>query len=136
MPTHHPRRALLLGALASLTLAACGNLSGGDAPRHLSIASSDADETVAIDAVSGADATLPNHFGDDIHVEVTSVDSDSVELSTSTDLAPEGETGGINLNDLSSSFTVDAGEELKVSTPTMDAGTTWTLTLEEGPAPS
>ena len=143
MPTprhelHRRRRALLLAPLAAVALGACGTGTGEgeDATMHLEITASDSPDVVRIDAAEGASATIANDLVGDFDVEVRSVDGEDVEFSTGEDMAPEGETGGINLRDTRSEFTVTKGGDVKFSTPTMDAGTTWTATLEDGAAPS
>lgn len=134
----HLRRIALLAPLLAVTLTACGGdqSTGEDATMHLEITASDSQDVVRIDATEGASATIANRLVGDFDVEVESVEGDSVEFSTSEDMAPEGKTGGINLNDTRSDFTVERGADVKFSTPTMDAGTTWTATVEDGPAPS
>lgn len=126
-------------ALAASGITACGSTEAPAAPQaHLEITSSDSSKVVTVDATEGAEATLKSPYADDgaVDIEVESVDVDEVELGTSEDMAPEGDAGGINLNDLQSRFTATKGEDVTFSTPTMDAGTTWTVTVEDGPAPS
>lgn len=144
MPMHRDevrtdRRALLLAPVIAVALAGCGSGTGAggeDATMHLEITASDSPDVVRIDATEGASATIANSLVGDFDVEVRSVDGDDVEFSTGEDMAPEGETGGINLTDTRSDFTATKGEDVKFSTPTTDAGTTWTVTLEDGPTPS
>lgn len=129
-----PTAATTLALLLSAGVTGCS--SSEDPPTaHLAIVSSDSPDTVTIDATEGATETLQGAMDITVEVEVVSVEDDEVELSTSESLAPAGETGGMNLNELRSEFTATAGEELQFSTPTTDGGTTWTTTLEEGPAP-
>ena len=128
---------LAIAVIAS-GVAACGGEPESPAESHLSITASDSSEVVTLDASEGAEATLESPYADDgsVDIEIESVDGEEVELGTSQELAPEGKTGGINLTDLQSRFTATKGEDVTFSTPTMDAGTTWTVTVEDGPAPS
>lgn len=138
MATHRPdRRLALLTPVLAMTLTACsGSSPDKDATMHLKITASDSPDVAQVDATEGASTTLANTLIGDVEVEVDSVDGDAIEFTTSEDMAPEGKTGGINLSDTRSDFAVKQGQEVEFSTPTMDAGTTWTATLEDGPAPS
>lgn len=130
-----PRRAAAAIALAPVAalLVGCGGPDGE--PMHVTITSSSS-STFLVDATEGESVVLDDGIGDDVEVTIESVDDDEVELSTSTDLSPVNEGGGISLHpeDLVSDFTVTKGDELRFATPTTDAGTMWTATLEDGPA--
>lgn len=120
-------------------VAACGSEDEPAAPEaHLQIIASDSSEVVTVDATEGSEATLDTPYADDggVDIEVGAVDGDEVELTTGEDMTPVGENGGINLRDLASRFTVTKGDELEMSTPTMDGSTRFTVTVEDGPAPS
>lgn len=132
------RRGATALALASIVALLVG--CGGDEPMHVQITSSTYNglhpesggksATVGVDAVEGESTVLDPHFGDGVTATITSVDGDEVELSTSTDLlSEEGDS-------LTTEFTVKQGPGVTFSTPTMDAGTRWTATLKDGPAPS
>lgn len=126
-------------ALVASGIAACGSEGEPAATEaHLEITSSDSSDVVTVDAAEGAEATLESTYAGDgtVDVEVETVDGEEVGFRTSERMAPEGETGGINLNDLETRFTATKGDEVTFSTPTMDGGTTWTATVEDGPAPS
>jgi hypothetical protein len=85
-------------------------------------------ETTTLPVVVGASATVDS-LGGDATFEVVAVDGDRVTVSSDQRLAPEGETGGSNLDDLVDEFTVVPGEETELDTPTLDAGYSYTLTL-------
>ncbi len=129
--------ALAVAVVAS-GVAACGTEEPAAPKAHLEITSSSSPDVVTVDATEGAEVTLESSYLSDgsMDVEVESVDGDEVEISTGERLAPEGDTGGINLNDLQSRFTATKGGELQIATPTMDGGSQWTITVEPGPAPS
>ena len=129
--------ALAIAVVAS-GVAACAGEEPAAPEAHLEITTSNSSDVVTVDAAEGAGTTLESpYLGDgSMEVEVESVDGDEVEISTSEQLSPEGETGGINLIDLQSDFTVTKGDELRIATPTMDGGERWTITVEAGPTPS
>lgn len=129
--------ASLVVALTAIGIGACGDEEEPPtAETHLSIASSDSPGTVTLDATEGQETTVSSPVEGDVDVVVEEVDGDEIEFSTSERMAPEGETGGINLMDPQTRFTVTKGEPTTFSTPTTDGGTTWTVTLENGPTPS
>ncbi|WP_435201142.1 hypothetical protein [Janibacter sp. GS2] len=132
------RRGVLVAAAIAATLTACSAGPGaeGDATMHLRITASDSEDAVRINATEGATATIPSSAVGDVDVEVQSIDGSTVVFATGEAMAPEGKTGGINLNDTRSDFSVTKGTSVQFSTPTTDASTTWTATLEDGPAPS
>ncbi|HEX7352147.1 hypothetical protein, partial [Brachybacterium sp.] len=70
-------------------------------------------------------------MGQDIAFTVLSVTSRKLRLRTSTALSEREEGGGIDLRTDQDTFTVRAGGSLSITTPTMDAGTTFTLRYEE-----
>lgn len=85
----------------------------------------------------GLEASLP---GSNIStVTITAVESQSVSFRTSVELSRKNYTGGFGLNSGDTEWRISTGEQMKLSTPTMDAGTTYTFTLlssPSSPAPS
>lgn len=69
--------------------------------------------------------------GDEITFTVKAVDDDEVTLSTSEPMSPRSEDGGIDLSTDQTKFSVVKGETLKITTPTMDSGTTFEITYED-----
>lgn len=136
-----PRRQLALSTAWALTmtpvvavsLLGCAKQDDLE-PMHLHFEPNHDVEPATIPADLGRSSTISDPVVGDFTVTVESVDSESVEFSTSEKMAPPGETDGINLNDLRAEFTVSRTEDAVFSTPTMDAGTTYTVSLVDGPA--
>lgn len=124
MTTRSRIAAMLLALCAGvLTLAAC---SGNDPDLELTI-STDGSETT-LQAAEGASATV-DMMSDKLTITVDSVDGEKVVISTSEAMAPRNPSGGINLNDLRSTFPVTLDEPAKFATATMDAGQSYEVTL-------
>ncbi|QCW49572.1 hypothetical protein FE634_02575 [Nocardioides dongxiaopingii] len=137
--TRHLLVAVVLGPLA---LTGCGDDAGAgaaDVPAQmLTIEASDwngwdpehqaTPEVTTLEVEVGATATVES-VGEEITFEVTEVGDGEVEVSSDQRLAPSGESGGSNLNDLVEEFTVVTGEETSLATPTLDAGYSYLLTL-------
>lgn len=84
-------------------------------------------EVTTVDATQGT--TVPFTGLVDFEMTFTDVDEDSVDLTTSEPMAPRGESGGLNLLDTETEFTVERGETLRFSTPTMDGGMHYEVVL-------
>lgn len=136
--------AAVLAVLAALALTACGAAdgtdgSGSDPTRVVTIVGQDwngwdpdhelTPETTILPVEVGASVTVDG-LGEQVTFEVVGIDDAEVTVSSDRELAPEGEGGGIDLNDLVDEATVTAGEETRLATPTMDAGYSYTLTLD------
>lgn len=68
-------------------------------------------------------------LGDTRSFEVTDIEVKHVSLSSDEAWSPRSESGGIDLTSTQTQFEVTASEPLEVSTPTMDGGTTVTISL-------
>lgn len=68
-------------------------------------------------------------LGDPVTIEVVEIGEDQIEIETSAQLAPEGETGGVNMNEADDDFTLERGESTRLSTPSEDGGTHITFTV-------
>ncbi|UFU06457.1 hypothetical protein [Ruania halotolerans] len=66
--------------------------------------------------------------GGEVVFTVQSMTADRVRLRTDTELARGTDSGGTDLNDLDTRFELTPREPLELATPTMDGGTTITLT--------
>ncbi|WP_068266351.1 hypothetical protein [Janibacter limosus] len=138
-------RSLTLVPLALLTVSACASPSGGSDEEPVTVVLvadswSDGDSssdpvTTRVEATKGHTVTAKGQH-EDVDVTFTSVSPQEVTLETSDTMAPEGKTGGINLNDTRTDFTVTAGAPLKFSTPSMDGGTTWVVTIGDAASPT
>ena len=122
---------------AGLSVLATGACSGAEeAPMTLTVSAQtwagapDADsaqESVTLPADEGESVELPLAQGE--RLEVSGRDGERVELTTSVPMAPAGDGGGINLRDTRTDFSLAPGEPVEFSTPSMDSGTTWTITV-------
>lgn len=135
-PLRHCVIVLGLVGLAMATSTACGaggTEGGGESakPFHLRIDSASLDEPVKLFAKEGEETTIQDRYVDDLTISVTTVSGESAEITTSQPMAPAGKTGGKNLNDLQTRFTVAKHEPVTFSTPTMDGGTKYTVTYED-----
>lgn len=137
-------RSLTLVPLALLTVSACASSSeGSDGPVTVVLVadswsdggSSSDPITTRVEATQGDTVTAKGQHAD-VDVTFTSVSPDEVTLETSDKMAPEGATGGINLNDTRTDFTVTADAPLTFSTPSMDGGTTWVVTIGDAASPT
>ncbi|MFT0849107.1 hypothetical protein VR010_15325 [Actinomycetaceae bacterium L2_0104] len=81
--------------------------------------------TESMQVVVGDSVELPAVGMEGVTFTVTAVTDHSATISLSKPLLPEG----VSFNDDVSSFDVELGSPLKLSTPTMDAGTNYTVTL-------
>ena len=138
-------RLLVPLTLAALVATGCRSDGDGDgdtpsgSPRTLVVVSSDwngwdaehvaTPETTTLPVRVGASAQVES-TGETVTFEVVGVDGGRVEVSSDHKLAPQGETGGSNLNDLVHQVTVVPGDETVLRTPTLDAGYSYTLRLE------
>lgn len=103
-------------------------------------------ETVAWNGWAGPDAPKPTPttetvdvaegdtfevhvLGGEATVEVLEIREDGVDLATSERFSSMTASGGYDLNDPGSEFTLTEQEPLELATPTMDAGTYVTLRL-------
>jgi hypothetical protein len=132
------RTFLLLPALAALgLLTACGADDGSDAggappASGITVVATDwngwdrdhepTPVTRTLSAEEGASVSVPCPVGGPVEVSVESVDGEGAVLRTDDDMAPEGETGGADLNDLTDRFELPAGDAVRFDTPTLDAG--------------
>lgn len=64
----------------------------------------------------------------ELRITVEDRDDDSLTLRLDRPVAPRTAQGGLSLNDLEDSFTLEAGETVAFATPTMDAGTSVEVT--------
>lgn len=87
-------------------------------------------ETSIEEVTEGSEFTR-TAMGQDIAFTVLSVTARKLRLRTSTALSEREEGGGIDLRTDQDTFTVRAGGSLSITTPTMDAGTTFTLRYAE-----
>lgn len=121
-----------LAALAVLALGACGGEEEPTGPARspfvLRIESTSSPDRVKLDGVVGRSATAPG--GDAPQVSIEDISGEQVTISTSEEMAPEGDGGGVDLDDLRSTFTVARDQPVRFSTPTTDSGTTYTVTYE------
>lgn len=88
------------------------------------------DETVKVDGVVGTSVELTASTPATT-LTIESVDGETVEISTDPAMAPPGETGGINLNDPTTDFSLRRNEPAIFSTPTTGETTTFTVAWEE-----
>lgn len=133
------RRTLALAAAASClpVLTGCGLLDPDPGPVPVTITSSSwngwdrnhkpTPKITTVDATKGASVPFTGHV--DFDITFTDVDEDSVEFTTSEPMSPRGEGGGLSLSDTETEFTVERGETLRFSTPTMDSGMHYEVTL-------
>ncbi|MFB9312176.1 hypothetical protein [Nocardioides plantarum] len=133
---------VVLAPLAALGVVGCrSDDSGTEGPGPggtLTIVSSDwngwdpehtpTPRTTTLPASVGSSVTVDS-IGETLTFEVARVGGGEVAVSSSRELAPEGETGGSNLNDLVDEFTVERGAETVLDTPTLDGGYSYTFTL-------
>lgn len=83
---------------------------------------------VEILAVEGERAQVPEAGA----IRVMEVDDDSVVISTGAGMSPVNPGGGIDLTAAQHRFIVRAGTATRFATPSMDAGTTFTVRLRDG----
>jgi hypothetical protein len=86
------------------------------------------DEASAEEVTRGTTFTR-SAMGEDIVFTVTTCTARRVVLRTDTPLSEREGVEGIDLGTDQDTFTVRAGETLKVTTPTMDAGTTFEISI-------
>lgn len=120
-------------------LAACG-ADGGAAAQEVGIQVETQDwngwseepgpgpERESVTTTVGGTFTAPSISGD-ITFTVESADDDEVRLSVDQSLSPETD-GGIDLRGATDELVLRSDTPLVVATPTMDAGTTITLTRD------
>lgn len=136
--------AIVLVALLLPLLVACGSGDGDDdgglrlwgAPVDLEITVQDwsgwqreqpEPSTRSVTVGQGETFTVPT-VSDEVTVTVLALRRDRIELGTSSELAPESEQGGSDLNHLRSRFELRRGGAVEFSTPTLDAGTSVRIT--------
>ena len=129
--------ALALAAACLPSLTGCGLLDPDPGPVPVTFTSSSWNgwerdheptrTTMTVDVTKGASVPFTGHV--DFDITFTDVDEDSVELTTSEPMSPRGEGGGLSLADTETEFTVERGETLRFSTPTMDGGMHYEVTL-------
>lgn len=120
----------VLGLLIVAAVTACDSESTAPDPFYVRIESGAATEPVKLIGQEGESITITDKYIDELTITVVKIDGDQVTISTSAPMAPEGASGGINLNDPRAKFTLAKGEPVRFSTPTMDGGTTYTATYE------
>lgn len=72
---------------------------------------------------------LPNGWLGGPAFTITDVGEESVTIETDGEMAPQNANGAINLLDTQSEFVVTTDSPCQFATPSMDAGTSYTLTL-------
>lgn len=87
-------------------------------------------ESSTEEVTRGSEFVRPG-FGDDITFTVRSVTDRQLTLGTSTPMSERAEGEGIDLTTDQDTFTIAAGGTLKITTPSMDGGTTFEITYEE-----
>ena len=84
-----------------------------------------------MDVSVGASMTITS-VGGDVVFRVTDVSGLEVAFTTSTGMAEQGTGGGLDLTKTRDRFTVTPGSPIQFGTPTMDAGTTFTVSVVVG----
>lgn len=137
----HVRRAIRVAALAVLTasLFGCGSDDSGESTSvSLDVEIQDwtgwqeeqpSPELMSVTIREGSAIDLPAHGGP-IRLTVTDVKDDLIELETDDSLVINEDDAGIDFDDATTRFTLDRSEPLKLTTPTMDEGTSFTLSVE------
>lgn len=133
------RARTLLAVLALLTASTAGCSDDGPAPiLRIEVSSWNgweepapgAEPRVAVHELRGAEGeevTLDVLTGE-LRITVDERDGDALRLELDQEVAPLGSGGGMSLNDLQDEFALEAGDTVRFSTPTMDAGTTVEVT--------
>ncbi len=85
----------------------------------------------SMDVSVGASMTITS-VGGDVVFRVTDVSGLEVAFTTSTGMAEQGTGGGLDLTKTRDRFTVTPGSPIQFGTPTMDAGTTFTVSVVVG----
>ncbi len=80
--------------------------------------------------VSEGETFTVTMLGDEVTVTVTAVDDDGIVLETSKELARRNPGGGSDHDDLTDEFALDRDGSVAFTTPSLDAGTT--VTVSEG----
>lgn len=135
--TTRPRT--LLAVLALLTISTAGCSDDGPAPTLRIEVSSwsgweepapGAEPQVAVHELRGAEGeqVTVDVLTGELRITVDERDGDALKLELDQEMAPHGSGGGMSLNDLQDEFTLEAGDTIGFSTPTMDAGTTVEVT--------
>lgn len=134
--TARVRVAVLIGiALAAflVVLIARGQPSpptGGDQSFRLRVESEDGEYQESVFGLKGESIVLDDPYVGSLTIRIEKIDGAKVTISTSTPMAPEGATGGINLNDLRTEFILVREKPVRFSTPTTDAGRTYIASME------
>ncbi len=67
-----------------------------------------------------------------IDIEVVEVDGDEITIETSEEMAPQGDSGGVNLNELTDTFVVTPGSPAVFATATLDGGYDFEVRVDDG----
>ncbi|MFX4272121.1 hypothetical protein ACQBAR_15155 [Propionibacteriaceae bacterium Y1685] len=137
MTTHLSRRTLLGLAPALLTgMAAC--TKDTEPGMRLTVVTSDwngwdrdhtpTPVTQEIEPQRGTQLHIPIG-GESLTMIIIGVSRSAVRVTTSSPMAPRTAKGGLNLNDLKSTFTVNLDQATEFSTASMDSGHHFVLTL-------
>lgn len=85
-------------------------------------------DKTTLDVAVGHETTVKS-LGEPVRIQITDVAGDTVVFTTSENMAPRSDDGGINLNDTRNEFRVTSGGSTEFSTATMDGGYNYTVSL-------
>lgn len=131
-------RLLLTIALLALT-GACGSEAPSAGAASVRVETTDwngwderagpAPEVTTVEVSPGSTFEV-DAFDGPLEFTVTEVGDARIELESDRELVAIGSGGGLDFDTATASFTLTGDEPLELGTPTMDAGTSVTLTVE------
>lgn len=137
MTTRHYRTTVhMLAVIPVASLGLFGCASDDDDPMQVHIDSSQESEPLVLEATVGTTLSISDPQVGTFEVAIEAVKDDSVEFSTSELMSPEGDEGGINLNDPRYDFTVAIDEDVKFFAPVTGEGTAYTASLQDAQSES